>query len=63
MPGYTPYVIGEVFGFVVLILTNIALIYGAMKNNRSFIMTLADNSINSVVSHWILFIQNVSMFQ
>ena len=49
MPGYTPYVIGEVFGFVVLILTNIALIYGAMKNNRSFIMTLADNSINSVV--------------
>ena len=35
MPGYTPYVIGEVFGYSVTIITNIVLIYGAMKNNRS----------------------------
>jgi len=34
MPGYTWYVVGEIFGYIILILTNIALIYGASKNNR-----------------------------
>ena len=34
MPNYTWYVVGEIFGYSVLIITNIALLIGAAKKNR-----------------------------
>ena len=34
MPNYTWYVVGEIFGYSVLIITNIFLLVGAAKNNR-----------------------------
>ena len=50
MPNYKAYMAGIICGYIVIIAANLILIYGSMKNNRSFI----DQKIKSnvLLSRW-----------
>ena len=38
MPNYKAYMAGIICGYIVIIAANLILIYGSMKNNRSYIL-------------------------